>query len=104
MVAGELLRTLRGARGIPVETLARWAGETPQAVTAIERSEHSGDAAAGRLIHLLGTQMGRVEDASARLDDAGLIARQRAMTIGERLESGFELSSFASDLVGAARR
>jgi transcriptional regulator with XRE-family HTH domain len=104
MVAGELLRTLREARGIPVETLARWAGGTPQAVAAVERGELSDDAAAGSLIHLLGMRTRGNEQAPARLDDVGLVARQRAMSVGERLESGFELSSFASDLVGAARR
>ncbi len=38
-----------------------------------------------------------------RLDDEDLIARMRAMSIGERLESGFELCEFAAELVGAAR-
>jgi hypothetical protein len=39
-----------------------------------------------------------------RLDDADLIASMRAMSMGERLESGFELCELASELAGAARR
>ena len=39
-----------------------------------------------------------------RLDDDELIAHMRAMSIGERLESGFELCEFASELAGAAHR
>lgn len=38
-----------------------------------------------------------------RLDDPALIARARAMTVAERLESGFELCRFASSLAAAAR-
>ncbi len=39
-----------------------------------------------------------------RLDDEHLVASLRAMTIGERLESGFELCEFASELAGSARQ
>jgi hypothetical protein len=39
-----------------------------------------------------------------RLDDDDLIASMRAMSMRERLESGFELCEFASELAGAAHR
>ncbi len=39
-----------------------------------------------------------------RLDDDDLIASMRAMSMGERLESGFELCELASELAGAAHR
>ncbi len=39
-----------------------------------------------------------------RLDDHDLIAAMRAMSMGERLESGFELCEFAAELAGAAHR
>ncbi len=39
-----------------------------------------------------------------RLDDEDLIARVSKMSMGERLESGFELCEFASELAGAAHR
>ena len=38
-----------------------------------------------------------------RLDDPGLIERARAMTVAERLESGFELCRFGSALAAATR-
>lgn len=38
-----------------------------------------------------------------RLDDDDLVARMRAMSLGERLESGFELCEFAFELVGYRR-
>lgn len=39
-----------------------------------------------------------------RLDDEHLVASLRTMSMGERLESGFELCEFASELAGSARR
>ena len=39
-----------------------------------------------------------------RLDDDDLIAAMRAMSMGERLESAFELCEFAYELAGAAHR
>ena len=39
-----------------------------------------------------------------RLDDDDLIASMRAMSMGERLECGFELCELASELAGAAHR
>jgi len=39
-----------------------------------------------------------------RLDDKHLVASVRAMSMGERLESGFELCEFASELAGSARQ
>ena len=41
---------------------------------------------------------------AGRLDDEHLIASLRAMSMGERLESGFELCEFASQLAGSARQ
>ena len=39
-----------------------------------------------------------------RLDDEHLVASLRMMSMGERLESGFELCEFASELAGSAGR
>ena len=39
-----------------------------------------------------------------RLDDEYLVATLRSMSMGERLESGFELCEFASELAASARR
>lgn len=41
---------------------------------------------------------------AGRLDDKHLVASLRAMSMGERLESGFELCEFASELAGSARQ
>jgi hypothetical protein len=41
---------------------------------------------------------------AGRLDDKHLVASVRAMSMGERLESGFELCEFASQLAGSARQ
>ena len=54
-------------------------------------------------IHLL-VAVGRAHRPAGDFDDPALIASQRAMTMGERLESGFALCRFSSALAGAARR
>ena len=41
---------------------------------------------------------------AGRLDDKHLVASVRAMSMGERLESGFELCEFASELADSARQ
>ena len=41
---------------------------------------------------------------AGRLDDEHLVATLRSMSMGERLESGFELCEFASELAASARR
>ncbi len=43
-------------------------------------------------------------DFIGRLDDEHLVATLRSMSMGERLESGFELCEFASELAASARR
>ena len=72
----------------------------------MEAGQHpDGVAHAARLIaDLARHQQAADRSPRRRLDDPDLIARMRAMTVGERLEAGFEQSGFASELAGAARR
>jgi len=102
MELGTTLRRVREEHGIDREELAAHAGVSVEAVAAAERGE-AGEAALGaffRSVALLAFERSDPAD----LDDPSLIARQRAMTIDERLEAGFALCEFASDFAGATRR
>lgn len=95
---------MRTGRDITTEELAQRAGVTRRTVERLERGEELDPTTTGRLIATVGLMAAtRAGAIPSRLDDPALRARQRAMSMGERLESGFELCSFAVDLAGAAR-
>jgi transcriptional regulator with XRE-family HTH domain len=103
-MSGELLRLIRERRGVSVAGLARRSGVGTDEILAIESGRRVLDSTIGR--RLLGAMLMEVSDSPALagdLADPGLIARQRAMPVGTRLESGFALCRFASQLAGAAR-
>jgi transcriptional regulator with XRE-family HTH domain len=98
------LYAARTARGVSRDELAVRAGLPVAAVADIENGR-AADRVAGPLFSALAlagfAHSGR---RPAHLDDPALIASQRAMTMSERLEAGFELCEFASRFVGSARR
>jgi transcriptional regulator with XRE-family HTH domain len=102
-MSGELLRLVRERRGASVAGLARRSGVGIDEILAFESGRRVLDSTAGR--RLLGAMLMDVGDRpvlAGDLTDPGLIARQRVMPVGIRLESGFALCRFASQLAGAA--
>lgn len=102
---GSFIRRARERFGLTVADLARSAGLDAVDLNAFEqgRLELTSEQA-GALRRALVAAIEPLAAPAAELDDPGLIARQRAMSMGVRLESGFALSRFASQLAGAARR
>jgi transcriptional regulator with XRE-family HTH domain len=102
--AVNLLRGLRGDRGVTREELAARAGVDADAVAGAEDGAVGEDALAPLFsaLAMLGFERSGVHPAD--LDDPALIRRQRAMSMSRRLEAGFELCELASSLRGAARR
>lgn len=102
-VSGEILRLIRERRGLSVATLARGSEVGADEIVAFESGHASLDASTARRLLAAMLAAGERSDVAADLDDPGLIARQRAMPIGARLESGFALCRFVSQLAGSAR-
>ena len=102
---GSFIRRARERFGLTVTEVARAAGLGVSELMAVEAErlklepEQEDD-----LVRALVVAIEPLAVPAAGLDDPGLIARQRGMSMGARLESGFELSRFASQLAGAARR
>ncbi len=101
---GRELCAARTARGVSRDELAAHARVPVGVVAAVECGEAADGAAAALFSALALAGFARSGRRPARLDDPVLIARQRAMTMGERLETGFELCEFASRFVDSARR
>jgi transcriptional regulator with XRE-family HTH domain len=105
MDAGALLRQRRRAHGLSQRELALRAG-TRQAT--ISRIENGHEAPTVRRLEQLLTVLGeRLElhavplDAERRADD---VRADQARSMSARLEDGFALAAFASQLAGRARR
>jgi transcriptional regulator with XRE-family HTH domain len=102
---GSFIRRARKRFGLTVADLARSAGLDAAELDAFEQGRL--ELASERADALTRALVAAIEPLAAPatgLDDPGLIARQREMPMGARLESGFALSRFASQLAGAARR
>jgi len=102
---GSFIRRARERFGLTIVDLARSAGLDAAELDAFEQGRLA--LARGQedaLVRALVVAIEPLAAPAAGLDDPGLIARQRAMSMGARLESGFALSRFASQLAGAARR
>lgn len=100
-----VLTRIRERFGLTAEELAARAGIAPGELQGVEAGTVVLDATGERaLVEALLVVIGPRAQAAVELDDPGLIARQRAMSMGTRLESGFALSRFASELAGTARR
>jgi transcriptional regulator with XRE-family HTH domain len=105
MDAGTLLRQRRQAHGLSQRELAIRAGTRQATISRIENGHEI--PTVQRLDQLLTALGERLECRAVPLDaerpDDDLQA-DRARSMSERLEDGFALASFASQLEGAARR
>ena len=102
---GSFIRRARERFGLSVAELARSAGLDLAELEAFEQGRLKLEPEReNALVRALVAAIEPLAAPAAGLDDPGLIARQRGMSMGARLESGFELSRFASQLAGAARR
>lgn len=104
MELGLVLRQLREDRGFTTEQLAAAAGVDVLAVAAAEGGRAQPATVAVLLAALGRLGLERSGRPPADLDDLGLIAAQRSMTVEERLAAGLDLCEFAADFAGAARR
>jgi len=102
---GSFIRRARKRFGLTVADVAQAAGLDPADLAAFEQGRLTlGAEQENALVRALVAAIEPLAAPAAGLDDPGLIARQREMSMGARLESGFALSRFASQLAGAARR
>lgn len=105
MHAGQLLRQRRLAHGVSQGQLAVRAGTRQSTISRIEHGREVPTVARlGQLLLVLGEEL-RLEVAplDPRRPAVDVVAdRRKAM--GARLEDGFALAAFASQLAGAARR
>ncbi|MBS3939705.1 MAG: helix-turn-helix transcriptional regulator [Actinobacteria bacterium] len=105
MDAGALLRERRRAHGLSQDQLAIRAGTRQATISRIENGHEI--PTVDRLDQLLTALGERLELAAVPLDPerpAGDIQADQAKSMAARLEDGFALSSFASQLAGGARR
>ncbi len=105
MDAGELLRRRRLAHGLSQRELARRAGTRQSTISRIETGRET--PTVDRLDRLLIALGERLHLDAVPLDperSAGDIAGDRARSMSARLEDGFALASFASELAGSASR
>jgi transcriptional regulator with XRE-family HTH domain len=103
--AGALLRERRRAHGLSQSELAIRAGTRQATISRIENGHEV--PTVHRLDQLLTALGERLELQAVPLDaerPAGELHADRAKTMTARLEDGFALSSFASQLAGRARR
>lgn len=105
MVPGDLLRERRLAHGVSQRELALRAGTRQSTISRLETGGESPtiERLAGLLL-ALGEELGIVTTplSPARSNDD--IVADRAKGMAGRLEDGFALAAFASQLAGAARR
>ncbi len=102
---GSFIRRARERFGLTVTEVARGAGLGVPELVAVEEGRLALEPdREDQLVRALVAAIEPLAAPPAGLYDPGLIARQRAMPMGARLESGFKLSGFASRLAGAARR
>ena len=105
MRAGALLRQRRLVRGITQSELALRAGTRQSTISRIEAGHET--PTVERLDQLLIALGERLRLDAGPLDpqrSAGDVRADRLKTMSERLEDGFALAAFASQLAGAARR
>jgi transcriptional regulator with XRE-family HTH domain len=105
MRAGEFLRERRRDHGVTQAELALRAGTRQSTISRIERGHE--EPTVERLAQLLLVLGEELQLGAVPLDPrrpASDIAADRRRTPGERLEDGFALAAFASQLAGAARR
>jgi transcriptional regulator with XRE-family HTH domain len=103
--AGALLRQRRQAHGLSQRELARRAGTRQATISRIENGHEV--PTVQRLDQLLTALGERLELRAVPLDaerSAGDVRADHARSMTARLEDGFALASFASDLTGRARR
>ena len=103
--AGALLRERRRAHGLSQHELAIRAGTRQATISRIENGHEV--PTVQRLEQLLTALGERLELRAVPLDaerPAGDIQADRAKSMAARLEDGFALASFASQLAGGARR
>lgn len=105
MDAGALLRERRRAHGLSQTELAIRAGTRQATISRIENGHEV--PTVDRLDQLLTALGERLELRSVQLDaerPASELHADRAKTMTARLEDGFALAAFASQLAGSARR
>jgi transcriptional regulator with XRE-family HTH domain len=105
MDAGSLLRQRRRAHGLSQRELALRAGTRQATISRIENGHEV--PTVQRLDQLLTVLGERLELRAVPLDaerPADDVHADRARTMAARLEDGFALASFASQLAGTARR
>jgi transcriptional regulator with XRE-family HTH domain len=105
MSPGELLRGRREAHGVSQRALALRAGTRQATISRIENGREI--PTVDRLHQLLLALGERLDLDAAPLDPErprADVRRDHAKGIATRLEEGFALAAFASDLAGAARR
>lgn len=105
MEAGELLRERRLAHGLSQRDLALRAGTRQATISRIENGHEV--PTVGRLDQLLIALGERLELRAVILDPERSIAdvnADRSRGMSARLEDGFALAAFSSQLAGAARR
>jgi transcriptional regulator with XRE-family HTH domain len=105
MEVGPLVRARRRAHGLSQRELAIRAGTRQATVSRIENGLEI--PTVQRLDQLLTALGERLELRAVALDaerPTGDVRADRAMTMTARLEAGFTLASFASQLAGSARR
>jgi transcriptional regulator with XRE-family HTH domain len=105
MDVGALLRERRRSRGVSQHELAIRAGTRQATISRIENGHEM--PTVPRLDQLLTALGDRLELRAVPLDperEAGDLLADRARSMTERLEDGFVLASFASQLAGNARR
>lgn len=105
MQAGELVRQRRSAHGLSQQELALRAGTRQSTISRIENGHEN--PTVDRLDQLLLAMGERLELQAVPLAPSGAgtdAGTSEAGTMGERLEEGFALAAFASELAGRARR
>lgn len=102
--AGWLLRSRRLAHGLSQRELALRAGTRQATISRIENGHEV--PTTERLDQLLAAMGERLELRAAPIDPErprGDVMADRAKVVGQRLEEGFALAAFASQLAGRAR-
>lgn len=105
MDVGSLVRRRRKARGLSQAQLAHRAGTAQPTLSRIENGHESPTLERlVRLLHAMGDELDigvRSLDPERPVAD---LAADRAKSVSERLEEGFALAAFATELAGKARR
>lgn len=105
MQPGELVRQRRSAHGLSQQELALRAGTRQSTISRIENGHEN--PTVDRLDQLLLAMGERLELQAVPLAPSRTgadVTTSRTGTMAERLEEGFALASFASELAGSARR